>query len=86
MRTDEELKILFAQFDKDMATKTKLYRFWLAVDQLGNVIFMNGSQNETISSHISRRQEAGTATRLNNFVCCLLKKLERNHCKKSEGE
>ena len=77
---------LFAKFDNDVAKRTRLYRFLLVLDQMGNVLFWNGSQDETISSHISRRQEAGTATKWVNFVCCFLKKLEQNHCKKSEGE
>ena len=84
--TPEEKKALIEKFERDVEKRTRWYRFWLAVDQLCNVLFWNGSQDETISSHISRRQEAGTATRWDNFVCCLLKKLEQNHCKKSEGE
>ena len=35
MRTPEQLAALIAQFDNDMVTKTKWYRFWLAIDQLG---------------------------------------------------
>ena len=35
MRTPGQLAALIAQFDNDMATKTKWYRFWLAIDQLG---------------------------------------------------
>lgn len=85
-RTPEELKILYAKFDADVSKRTRLFRFLLAFDQLCNVVFWNGSQDETISSHISRKQEAGTATKFDNFVCCCLKKLEYNHCKLSEGE
>lgn len=77
---------LFAKFDKDIAKRSRWYRWVLALDQMGNVLFMNGSQDETISSHISRKQSQGTATKLNNFVCCFLKRLEQNHCLKSEGE
>jgi hypothetical protein len=77
---------LFQKFDNDVAKRTRWYRLLLVLDQMGNVIFMNGSQDETISSHIARKQEAGTATKLNNLVCCFLKKLEQNHCNKSEGE
>ena len=84
--THEERKTLIEKFERDVAKRTRWYRFLLVLDQMGNVIFWNGSQDETISSHISRRQEAGTATKWDNFVCCLLKKLEQNHCKKSEGE
>jgi hypothetical protein len=77
---------LFQKFDNDVAKRNRWYRFLLVLDQMGNVLFMNGSQDETISSHIARKQEAGTATKFNNFVCCFLKKLEQNHCNKSEGE
>lgn len=30
-------------------------RFLLVLDQMGNVLFWNGSQDETISSHIGRK-------------------------------
>ena len=77
---------LFTKFDNDVLKRTRWYRWLLALDQMGNVIFMNGSQDETISSHIARKQSQSTATKINNLVCCFLKKLEQNHCKKSEGE
>jgi hypothetical protein len=77
---------LFQKFDNDVAKRNRWYRFLLVLDQMGNVLFMNGSQDETISSHIARKQEAGTATKFNNLVCYFLKKLDKNHCNKSEGE
>jgi len=77
---------LFIKFDNDVVNRTRWYRWLLALDQMGNVVFMNGSQDETISSHIARKQEAGTATKINNLVCCFLKKLEQNHCSNSKGE
>ena len=86
MTPEETRAALIQKFERDVAKRTRWCRFLLVLDQMGNVIFWNGSQDETISSHISRRQEAGTATKWDNFVCCLLKKLEQNHCKKSEGE
>ena len=86
MRTPEELKVLYDKFDDDVANRTRFYRFLLVFDQMCNVVFWGGSQDETISSHIARRQDAGTATKWDNFVCCMLKKLEQNHCKRSEGE
>ena len=86
MRTPEDLKVLYTKFDNDVANRTRFYRFLLVFDQTCNVIFWNGSQDETISSHIARRQDAGTSTWFDNKVCCFLKKLEQNHCKKSEGE
>ena len=84
--TPEERTILIQKFERDVAKRTRWYRFLLVLDQMGNVLFWNGSQDETISSHIARRQDAGTATKWDNFVCCLLKKLEQNHCQKARGE
>lgn len=77
---------LYIKFDNDVAKRSRIMRFLLVLDQMGNVIFMNGSQDETISSHIARKQDANTATWFDNKLCCLLKKFEQNHCKKSEGE
>lgn len=81
-----EREKLYTKFDHDMAKRGRMMRLALAIDQFFNVLIWNGSQDETISSHIARRQEAGIATRFDNFICCILKKLEQNHCKKSEGE
>ena len=86
MKSQEELEILFAKFDRDVEKRSKGMRFLLALDQLGNVLFWNGSQDETISSHIHRRIEKGTATWFDKKLCCLLKKLENNHCYESRGE
>ena len=77
---------LIKKFENDVKKRSRFFRFLLALDQLGNVLFWNGSQDETISSHIHRNQIAGTATWFDNLVCRLLKKLERNHCEKSRGE
>lgn len=86
MRTPEELKVLHAKFDKDVEKRSRVFRVLLALDQLGNVVFWNGSQDETISSHIGRRINKGTATWFDKKLCCLLKKIESNHCDKSLGE
>jgi len=77
---------LFLKFDKDVSKRSRWFRFLLSVDQLFNVVLWNGSQDETISSHISRKQSSGTATRFDNLVCCLLKKIEQNDCDNSRGE
>lgn len=77
---------LYKKFDKDMAKRTRLMRFLLVLDQMFNVLLWNGSQDETISSHIQRRIDKGVATWFDKKVCCLLKKLEQNHCEKSKGE
>ena len=86
MRSKEELEILFAKFDRDVQKRSRLMRFLLSLDQMGNVLFWNGSQDETISSHIHRRIESGKANWFDKKVCCLLKKLEDNHCYESRGE
>lgn len=85
-RTPEQLEELYAKFDDDMVTKSRLRRFILAIDQLGNVLFWNGSQDETISSHIHRRKEKGEATWFDNMLCFLLSKLENSHCYRARGE
>ena len=77
---------LYAKFDNDMKKRNRAMRFLLALDQMFNVLIWNGSQDETISSHIHRRQLNGTATWFDKKICCLLKKLESEHCLKSLGE
>ena len=77
---------LIDKFDKDVAKRSKLMRFLLVLDQMGNVLLWNGSQDETISSHIGRRIEVGKATWFDKKLCCLLKKLDNNHCVNSRGE
>ena len=86
MRTEEELKVLYIKFDNDVKKRSRWFRFLLALDQMLNVIFWNGSQDETVSSHIGRRIREGKATWFDKKLCCLLKKLEHNHCNKSLGE
>ena len=80
--TDE----LINKFENDMKNRTKGKRFLLVLDQMLNVVFWNGSQDETVSSHIGRKIEKGTATWFDKKLCCFLKKLENNHCIKSKGE
>ena len=77
---------LYAKFDNDMKKRNRTMRFLLVLDQMFNVLLWNGSQDETISSHIQRRIDNGIATWFDKKVCCLLKKLEQNHCEKSKGE
>ena len=86
MKSKEELELLFAKFDRDVQKRSRFMRFLLSLDQMGNVLFWNGSQDETISSHIHRRIESGKANWFDKKLCCLLKKLENNHCEKSIGE
>lgn len=77
---------LFKKFDNDIAKRNRFMRFLLVFDQMCNVLFWNGSQDETISSHIGRRQENGKATWFDNLVCRGLSKIENNHCFVSKGE
>ena len=77
---------LIEKFENDIKKRSRLNRFLLSLDQMGNVIFWNGSQDETISSHIHRRIESGKANWFDKKLCCLLKKLEDNHCYESRGE
>lgn len=79
----EELEL---KFKLDVQKRNRVSRILLAVDQLFNVILWNGSQDETISSHIGRRQENGKATWFDNAICSVLKRIEGNHCFKSRGE
>ena len=77
---------LIQKFELDIEKRSRLNRFLLVLDQMFNVILWNGSQDETISSHIHRRIENGKATWFDKKLCCLLKKLEANHCYESRGE
>lgn len=79
-------KDLVAKFEKDVEKRSRLNRIWLVLDQLCNVVFWNGSQDETVSSHIGRRIEEGKATWFDKKLCCFLKRLESNHCNRSIGE
>lgn len=78
--------LLVEKFDRDVAKRSRFMRLILVLDQMGNVLLWNGSQDETISSHIGRRIEKGTATWFDKKLCCLLKRIESNHCNKSLGE
>ena len=85
MKIKKDLE-LYSKFENDIKKRTRFMRFLLVLDQMGNVIFWNGSQDETISSHIGRRIEKGEATWFDKKLCCFLKRLEKNHCNRSLGE
>lgn len=84
--TNEEREILIKKFDNDVAKRSRLQRLLIVIDQFFAVLFWNTSQDETVSSHIGRRIENGTATWFDKRLCCLLKRLEKNHCNLSVGE
>ena len=70
---------LIAKFERDTKKRSRWMRFLLVLDQMLNVVWLNGSQDETVSSHIGR-------TGKHKWLCNLLKKLQHNHCKRSIGE
>jgi len=76
---EQNLTELYAKFDRDVSKRSKWDRFILVLDQMGNVLWLNGSQDETISSHIGR-------TGSHKWLCNILKKFEKNHCFMSRGE
>ena len=86
MRTEEELRVLYKKFDTDMKKRSMFFRFLLVLDQMINVLFWNGSQDETVSSHIGRRINNGTSTWFDKKLCCILNNIEKNHCNTSLGE
>jgi len=71
---------LVKKFENDVKKRSYILRLLLVIDQLFNVVIWNGSQDETISSHIGRKIEKGTANWFDKSVCKLLS------CIKSKGE
>jgi len=74
------------KFENDMNKRSRAMRFLLVLDQMFNVLLWNGSQDETISSHIGRRIENNEATWFDKKLCKLLRLIEAKHCIKSKGE
>jgi len=74
------------KFENDMNKRSRTMRFLLVLDQMFNVLLWNGSQDETISSHIGRRIENNEATWFDKKLCKLLRLIEAKHCIKSKGE
>ena len=82
----ERKQALIKKFEEDKSKRHYLLRLLLVIDQFFNVLLWNGSQDETISSHIGRRMLNHQATWFDKLVCCFLRKLEAKHCKESIGE
>ena len=76
---DYDNRILTEKFDDDIKKRSYVLRLLLVIDQFFNVLLFDGSQDETVSSHIGR-------TGRSKWLCNILKKLENNHCFKSLGE
>lgn len=79
-------KALIEKFENDIEKRSYILRVLLSLDQLFNVVLWNGSQDETISSHIGRKISNGKATWFDKLVCKFLRVLEAKHCIKSKGE
>jgi len=79
-------KALIEKFERDMQKRSWINRIMLVTDQWLNVCFWNGSQDETISSHIGRKIEANRANWFEKILCKCLEHIESMHCKKSKGE
>ena len=77
---------LIEKFENDVKKRHYLLRLLLVADQFLNVLFWNGSQDETVSSHIGRKIENGNANRFEKTLCRILHFFEAEHCKKSLGE
>ncbi len=82
MTKDDYIK----KFENDMKKRSRVMRFLLVIDQMFNVLLWNGSQDETISSHIGRRIARGDANVFDKTLCKFLRALESKHCIKSRGE
>jgi len=74
------------KFIEDVKKRSRAKRLLLVFDQFLNVLLWNGSQDETVSSHLYRRIESGKATKFDKLLCQFLRKLESRHCLKSLGE
>jgi len=77
---------LIEKFENDVKTRSRFWRVLLVIDQFINVLFWNGSQDETTSSHIGRRIQKHKANKFELLLCKMLSKIEKNHCNKSRGE
>lgn len=79
-------KPLIDKFKRDVAKRSRVMRLLLVTDQLFNVLLWNGSQDETISSHIGRKIQDGNANWFDKLVCRGLRAIEAKHCMISIGE
>jgi len=62
------------------------WRTFLAIDQMVNVLFMNGDPDETISSNLAKNRDKWWG----RFGCACLAMVDKDHCSKTiecdEGE
>jgi hypothetical protein len=74
------------KFKYDVEKRSRIARLLISIDQFFNVLIWNGSQDETISSHIGRRIAEDRAFKVERLLCSVLKKIQYNHCDRSIGE
>ena len=74
------------KFEYDMEKRNYFHRLALVFDQFFNVLLWNGSQDETISSHMGRRIAAGKANRVEKWLCGVISMVVKSHCEKALGE
>jgi hypothetical protein len=79
-------KKFIKKFKNDIKKRHYLLRLLLSVDQFFNVLILNGSQDETISSHVGRKMADGSANVFHKGICSFCRVFESRHCKKSIGE
>lgn len=68
--------------------KQRIWNILIGLDQFVQTIVYLGNYNPdiTISDVIGRKIKAGTANKVELFVCKILRKLENQHCIKSYEE
>lgn len=86
MAVDQETLNKWEQFDKDVAKRSYGKRVALILTQAINVVFLNGSQDQTTSGHIARLQYEGRSKWYHDMICKVLKWLEADHCWLSRKE
>ena len=86
MTIDKETLEKWAQFDEDIAKRSYGKRVALILTQAFNVIILNGSQDQTTSGHIAKKQYEGTSNIFLDFICLILRKIEARHCWLSRKE
>lgn len=65
-----------------MIRKPRWLRALLALDQLANVVFLGGDEDETISSHAGKQARGGA--RWACILCRFLDLFQEDHCHLSE--
>lgn len=75
----------FRTFLNATMVKTKK-EFWDSERIIETTPYKFGNVNETISSALGKNQRDGTLSRFGKFICFVLDKLDKNHCKKSINE